>query len=188
MTTVVDAGSYIAAVTDTSTTPAKNRTQTVALVLASMSLVLSLIACVIVGIVAWSTSDDPLPVQSKPQVASASQVEAVAHVTLPPGTVFLAGAYSNGLETRLSAKFRIPRTALDAFIAAGAFTTDLTPGLRAVTNTDDVGGGNLWHPDAAKSVSGLKEQQPTPDGTRRSVLLDLDAPDAITVYLYAGRN
>ena len=159
-----------------------------ALVLASVSLVISLVSCGLAGFVAIAADIDPLPVQSKPAEASASQVEAVAHVTLPFGTVFLAAAYTNGLETRLSAKFRIPRTGLDAFVATGKFTAPLTPGLRAVTAKHNVGGGNLWDPDTAVSVSGIDEQQPAADGTHRSVLFNLDAPDAITVYLYANRG
>jgi hypothetical protein len=148
-----------------------------------VSLVLSFISC---GIVAGTA--DLLPVQSEPEAATASEVEAVAHVILPPGTVFLTAAYSNGLETRLSARFRMPRTGLNAFLAAGKFTAVPTPGLRAVTAQDDVGGGSLWDPDSAVSVSGLDEQEPLPDGTRRAVLFDLDEPETITVYLYAGRN
>ncbi|MEU0562340.1 hypothetical protein [Dactylosporangium sp. NPDC006015] len=159
-----------------------------ALVLASVSLVISLVSCGLAGFVASAADIDLLPVQSEPAEASASQVEAVAHVTFPPGTVFLAAAYSNGLETRLSAKFRIPRTGLDAFVAAGKFTAPLTPGLRAITAKHNVGGGNLWDPDTAVSVSGIEEQQPTTDGTYRSVLFNLDAPDAITVYLHASRG
>lgn len=126
--------------------------------------------------------------QSEPAVASASQVEAVAHVTLPPGTVLLSAAYSNGLETRLSAKFRLPRTELDVFIASAKFTAALTPGLRAVGAHHNVGGGNLWDPETAKTVSGVDEENPNADATRRAVLLNLDAPDAVTIYLYAGRN
>jgi hypothetical protein len=37
-------------------------------------------------------------------------------------------------------------------------------------------------------VSGLVDEAPTADGTFRSLMLDLDVPDTITVYLYAGRN
>jgi len=163
----------------------RTRQGKVALVLASVSLVISLVSC---GLVVSTADIDLLPVQSKPAAASASQVEAVAHVTLPPGTVFLAAAYSNGLEDHLSAKFRIPRTGLDAFVASGKFTAPLTPGLRAVTAKHNVGGGNLWDPGTAISVSGIEEQQPTTDGTYRSVLFNLDAPDAVTVYLYASRG
>jgi hypothetical protein len=157
---------------------------TLALVLAGASLLLAAVAIVVAVAGAHL---DVLPVQSAPEPASASQVEAVAHVTLPPGTVLLSAAYSNGLDTRLSAKFRMPRAAQDAFIASGGFTTALQPGLRAVTGTHNVGGGNLWDPQKAASVAGLQEQQPTSDGTLRAVMLDLDAPDSVTVYLYAGR-
>jgi hypothetical protein len=96
--------------------------------------------------------------------------------------------YSNGLETRLSAKFRLPRTALDAFLTSAKFTAPLTPGLRAVDASDNVGGGDLWDPETAKTVSGLDEEEPAGDGTRRSLLLDLDTANAVTVYLYAGRG
>ncbi|GAA0452984.1 hypothetical protein Ade02nite_01070 [Paractinoplanes deccanensis] len=126
--------------------------------------------------------------QSEPVVASASELEAVAHVTLPPGTVLLSAAYSNGLETRLSAKFRLPRSELDAFVASGQFTAALTPGLRAVGEAENVGGGNLWHPESAKTVAGIDEVTSTSDGTSRAVLLDLDSPSMVTVYLYAGRG
>ncbi len=53
---------------------------------------------------------------------------------------------------------------------------------------DNVDGGNLWDPETARTVSGLDEQEPTVDGTRRAVLLDFDAADSVTVHLYAGRN
>jgi hypothetical protein len=168
--------------------PTRARSGRVALVLACVSLVISLVACGLAGLVAVTGGLDLLPVQSKPSVASASQVEAVAHVTLPSGTVLLTAAYSNGGDTRLSAKFRIPRTALDAFVAAGKFTAPLTPGLRAISAEHNVGGGNLWDPDTASSVSGVKEQQPTNDGTYRSVMVNLDVRDAVTVYLYASRG
>ncbi|MFG3640787.1 hypothetical protein ACGF3C_11050 [Micromonospora sp. NPDC047762] len=107
---------------------------------------------------------------------------------LPPGSVLLTAAYSNGLVTQLSAKVRMPRTELDAFIAAAKFTTALTPGLRAVDAKHNVGGGNLWDPETAKTISGLDEEQPTAEGTRRALLVNLDAPDAVTVYLYASRG
>ncbi|AVT35555.1 hypothetical protein [Plantactinospora sp. BB1] len=164
----------------------RNRRGTGAFVLACISLVLSLIAC---GGVALTASTNEIDLfQSSPQVASAAQVEAIAHVTLPPGTVLLTAAYSNGLETLLSAKFRIPRTELDAFIAAAKFAVAPVPGLRAVEAKHNVGGGNLWDPETAKTVSGIAEEQPTADGTCRSVLFNLDASDAVTVYLYAFRG
>lgn len=168
----------------------QGRRGTIALMLAAASLVLSLITC---GVAGFGRLDglgdsDRLPVQSEPEVASPSQVEAVAHVTLPPGTVLLSAAYSNGLETRLSAKFRLPRSELDAFVASGQFTAPLTPGLRAVGDAENVGGGDLWKPGTAKAVSGIDETVPAPDGTSRAVLFDLDAAGAVTVYLYAGRG
>ncbi|GAA4605287.1 hypothetical protein BJY16_005330 [Actinoplanes octamycinicus] len=163
-----------------------------ALAVAGLSLVLSLVAC---GVAGFALADDRdggadrgLPVQSEPVVASAGQVEAVAHVTLPPGSVLLSAVSSTGLETRLSAKVRMPRAALDTFLTGAKFTAPLTPGLRAVGAKDDVGGGNLWHPETAKIVSGIAEEEPAADGTRRRLLVDLDAPGTVVVYLYAGRN
>ncbi|MBM0257316.1 hypothetical protein [Micromonospora sp. 4G55] len=173
---------------ETAARTTRNRRSNSVFVLACISLVLSLIACGVAGLVFGNNELDPLPVQSGPQVASAAQVEAVAHVTLPPGTVLLSAAYRNGLETLLSAKFRMPRTALDAFIAEAKFTAAPAPGLRAVDAKHNVGGGNLWDPETAKTVSGIVEEQPTADGTRRSVLFNLDAPDVITVYVYASRG
>ena len=166
----------------------RNWRSNIALILACISLVLSLAGWGVAGLVFVGNDVDLLPVQSKPEVASASEVEAVAHVTLPPGTVLLSAAYSNGLEARLSAKFRMPRAALDAFIGEAKFTTAPEPGLRAVDAKYNVGGGNLWDPETAKTVSGIDEQEPTEDGTYRSVLFNLDVPDVVTVYLYANRN
>ncbi|MBQ1049243.1 hypothetical protein KBX50_12320 [Micromonospora sp. C51] len=166
----------------------RNRRGTVALVFACVSLLLSLIACGAVGLSVGSNGMDLLPVQSEPEVASAAQVEAIAQVTLPPGSVLLLAVYRNGLETQLSVKFRIPRTELDAFVAAANFTTALAPGLRAVDATHNVGGGNTWDPETATSIAGLDEEQPLADGTRRALLIDLDAPDAVTIYLYASRG
>jgi hypothetical protein len=160
-----------------------SRKATIALVLASLSLVLSLVSCGFVAIAGLEDFDDSL--QSPPEPASASEVETFAHVTFPPGTVFLAAAQSNGLETYLSARFRIPREALDTFLADGDFAAGLTPGLRAVSKQDDVGGGNSWHPETAVRVSGLDEETPGPNGTYRRLLVDLDAEDTATVYLRA---
>lgn len=87
----------------------------------------------------------------------------------------------------MSARFRIPRDALDTFIADGKFGAKLTPGLRAVTNQDDIGGGNTWHPETAVRVSGLDEETPGPNGTYRRLLVDLDADDTVTVYLHASQ-
>ncbi len=174
--------------TDTPSRPGPGRPGTLALVVASASLLLSVVSCGLVALVVARGAGDLLPTQSKPELATASQVEAVAHVTLPPGTVFLAAAYSNGLQTRLSATFRIPRGELDAFLTSGGFTATLTPGRRAITDEHNVGGGNLWRPETAASVSGIVEQQPTTDGTYRSLMLDLDDPATITVYLYATRD
>jgi hypothetical protein len=95
-------------VIDTSQLSPQNRRATVALVPASVSLVLSVFSCGLAVLTLSAAHVDLLPVQSKPEAASVSQVAAVAQVTLPPGTVFLAAAYSNGLETRLSAKFAFP--------------------------------------------------------------------------------
>lgn len=166
----------------------RNRRGTIALVLACVSLLLSLIACGVVGLSVGSDGIDLLPVQSGPEVASAAQVEAIAQVTLPPGSVLLVAVYRNGLETQLSAKFRIPRTELDAFVATANFTAALAPGLRAVDATHNIGGGNTWDPETATIIAGLDEEQPLADGTRRALLVDLDAPDAVTVYLYASRG
>jgi hypothetical protein len=178
----------------TATTPVRRQggRGTAALVLACLSLVISLIAFSMAAFAQagdTSTADNRLlPVQSTPEVASASQVEAVAHITLPPATVLLSAAYSNGLETRLSAKFRMPRAELAGFLASGKFTVALTPGIRAVDGKHNVGGGDLWDPDTAKTVSGLAEAGPTTDGTRRRILISYEAADVVTVYLYAGRN
>jgi hypothetical protein len=166
----------------------RGRRGTAALVLASISLVLSLIACGVAGLAASTSGLDLLPGQSKPAVASAAQVEAVAHVSLPPGTVLLSAAYSDGLETRLAAKLRIPRAELDAFVAAAQFTMAPVPGLRAVGAHRNVGGGNLWDPETARTVSGVAEKETAADGTYRQVLFNLDAPNTVTVYLYANRG
>ncbi|MFD1320069.1 hypothetical protein [Micromonospora sonneratiae] len=173
---------------ETAARTTRNRRGTAAFVLACISLVLSLITCGGVALTASTNEIDLFPMWSSPQVASAAEVEAVAHVTLPPGTVLLGAAYSNGLDTLLSAKFRMPNTALDAFIAAAKFTAAPVPGLRAVDANHNVGGGNLWDPETAKTVSGIKEEQPTADGTYRSVLFNLDAPDMVIVYLHASRG
>jgi hypothetical protein len=170
---------------DAPAAPQRNLRGTAALVLAGLSLILSLIA---LGVASADDDGDALRVQSGPDVASASQVEAVAHVVLPPGTVLLSAVYSNGLETRLSAKFRMPRSELDAFVTSSKFTAPLTPALRVVDKSDDVGKGNLWDPGSAKTVAGIDEEEPTSDGTRRQVLFDLDTPETVTAYLYAGRN
>jgi hypothetical protein len=76
----------------------RSRRGTTTLMLAAASLVLSLITCGVAGFGGLDDigNSDRLPMQSEPEVASASQVEAVAHVTLPPGTVLLSAAYSNG--------------------------------------------------------------------------------------------
>ncbi|MBQ1023878.1 hypothetical protein [Micromonospora sp. C95] len=165
-----------------------DRRGTIALVFACVSLLLSLIACGVVGLSVGSDGVDLLPVQSGPEIASAAQVEAIAQVTLPPGSVLLVAVYRNGLETQLSAKFRMPRSELDAFVATANFTTALVPGLRAVDATHNVGGGNTWDPETATTIAGLDEEQPLADGTHRALLVDLDAPGAVTVYLYASRN
>lgn len=165
-----------------------NRRGTIALVLSIVSLLLSLGSCGVAGFVMSVADMEPLTVQSEPSVASASEVEAAAHVRLPPGTVALSGVKSGGLETLVSAKFRIPRDALDAFVASGMFTAPVVPGLRAVTAQHNLGGGSLWDPEKAVSVSGIDEQQPAAGGTHRSVLFNLDSPDTITVYLYASRG
>jgi hypothetical protein len=169
----------------TETTPRPGRRGTIALVLASVSLALSLATCGASVLTMDLAGADRLPVQSPPEPAEAIQVEAVGHVTLPPGTVLLGAAYSNGLETRLNAQFRIPRAELDAFLASGRFTAELTEGLRAVSAEHNVGGGNLWRPQDPVTVSGLCETTPTDDGPYRCLMLDLDAPATATVYLYA---
>jgi hypothetical protein len=173
---------------DAPSRPRTSRAVVVALVLSGASLLLSLVSLGLVLVLVVAADFDPLPVQSEPGSATAAQVEAVAHVTLPPGTVFLAAAYTYGLDTRLAARFRIPATSLDAFLGSGGFTAPLTPGLRAVDASHNVGGGNLWHPELPKAVSGLVEEEPTADGTLRSLMLDLDDKDTITVYLFAGRD
>jgi hypothetical protein len=165
-----------------------DRRGTLTVVIAGISLVFSIIACVAALLATpddGGARSDLLPVQSKPQVASAAQVEAVAHVVLQPGTVLLSAAYSNGQETRLSAKFRLPRAGLAAFVASAKFTAPLTPGLRVVDEHDNVGGGNLWDPGTATTVSGIDEEQPFADGTHRRLLLDLDTPGVVTAYLSA---
>lgn len=131
-------GSYCLAVIETAGHPSRAHRASAALVLAGISLVLLLASCAGAALILVSNDRDPLPVQSKPQIASASQVEAVAHVTLPPGTILLSAAYSNGLETRLSAKFRIPRTQLDAFVTAARFNAAPTPGLLLDLDVPDV--------------------------------------------------
>jgi hypothetical protein len=176
-------------VTDTAEATPRNRRSTIAIALASASLALAVLSCLATGLVAsLSNVEFGLPVQSKPTAADADQVEAVAHVVLPPGTVLLTAVYSNGLETHLAAKVRIPREAVDSFVAAGRFTAPPPPGLRAITAKHNLGGGNLWHPETAVTVSGIEENQPGPENTYRSVLFDLDVPETALVYLYASRG
>ncbi|GIH05721.1 hypothetical protein Rhe02_37880 [Rhizocola hellebori] len=173
---------------DTVSPPTRQRPTRVVLISAAVSGLVSLITITLLGGIIGGQGIFALPVQSPAQPASASQVEAVAEVTLPPGTVLLSGAYSNGLETMLSAKFRLPRTELDTFLASAKFAGELTEGLRTITAAHNVGGGNLWDPETAQAVSGLRERQPTGRGTWRTMMLNLDTTSAVTVYLHAHRG
>ncbi|MGX7671343.1 hypothetical protein [Plantactinospora sp. DSM 117369] len=69
---------------------------------------LSLIACGVAGLVFVNNELDPLPVQSRSQVASAAQVEAIAHATLPPGTVLLSAVYTRSPRTYARTAAKIP--------------------------------------------------------------------------------
>lgn len=157
-------------------------------IVACASLALSLVSCAVTGFVVSISDFDPLPVQSKPKVASASELEATAHVTLPPGTVLLSAVTTSGLEDHVAAKFRMASTDQDRFMADAKFSAELTPGRRTIDKSHNIGGGNLWDPQRPKTVSGLVEQQPTPDGTYRTLMLDLDATDVVVAYLYASKN
>ncbi|MDT5024100.1 MAG: hypothetical protein QOE61_526 [Micromonosporaceae bacterium] len=148
--------------TETTEHPPRTRRSSATLTLAVISLVPSLISCAVAGLFPATNDWDLLPVQSKPEIASAGQVEAVAHVTLPPGAVLLTAAYSNGLETRLSAKFRIPRSQLDAFLASDTFTAALTPGLRAINATENVGAAICGTPTRRRLSQASKNSNPAP--------------------------
>jgi hypothetical protein len=177
----------VSAMIETEGPRARNRQGVAAFVLASISLLLSLMHAVwracSSAVMTWICS------RFSPDRRSRARPKWKPSLTcLPPGSVLLNAAYSNGLETGLSAKFRMPRTELDAFVATAKFTTAPAPDLRAVGAKQNVGGGNLWDPETAKTVSGLDEEQPIVDGTRRALLINLDAPEAVTVYLYARRD
>ncbi|MBO3743408.1 hypothetical protein [Actinoplanes flavus] len=154
-----------------------------------INLALALSALSLLIVLGQCASDFNTGLQSEPELATASQVEAVAHVTLPPGTVLLSAVYSNGLETRLAATFRMPRAALDGFVASGRFTAQPVAGLRPVTGKDDLGGGGLWKPEESIEVAGIDEAEaPGPDGTYRNVLFGLDDPDSVLVHLTATKK
>ncbi|MFY1695332.1 MULTISPECIES: hypothetical protein [unclassified Solwaraspora] len=114
---------------------------------------------------------------------SAAEVEANAKVRLPPGTVLLSTSFASALDWHLTAMFRIPGDELPGFLDDSRFPAP-EPGLRAV-RTADHPGGDTWRPDDAVSVSGIDQRDEPVDGVFRTVLLDLDAPDEVTVYLVA---
>ncbi|WFE27189.1 hypothetical protein O7623_28760 [Solwaraspora sp. WMMD791] len=142
--------------------------------------------CGVVGTGAGRAADrtiDRAAADRDVRTLSAAEVEANAKVRLPPGTVLLSTSFASALDWHLTAMFRIPADELPGFLDDSRFPAP-EPGLRAV-RTADHPGGDTWRPDDAVSVSGIDQRDEPVDGVFRTVLLDLDAPDEVTVYLVA---
>jgi len=114
---------------------------------------------------------------------SAAEVEANAKVRLPPGTVLLSTSFQSALDWHLTAMFRFPSGELPGFLADSGFPQP-EPGLRAVRDGAS-GPSDTWRPDSAVSVSGVEQLTEPVDGVFRQLMLDLDRPDEVTVYLVA---
>jgi hypothetical protein len=114
---------------------------------------------------------------------SAAEVEANAKVRLPPGTVLLSTSFQSALDWHLTAMFRLPSGELPGFLADSRFPQP-EPGLRALR--DDAGApSDTWRPDSAVTVAGVEQLTEPVDGVFRKLMLDLDRPDEVTVYLVA---
>ena len=118
---------------------------------------------------------------------SERDVEEFAHVEIPASATGLRTFSESGIDTRMLASFRLPRRDLPAFIASGGFAAPLEAGERP----SPIGGGEAlaWRLDEIDRVAGLEE--PVGDvyekiGVVRSVVVDLDRPDHVVVYLSAA--
>ncbi|MDG4767344.1 hypothetical protein O7632_25105 [Solwaraspora sp. WMMD406] len=118
-----------------------------------------------------------------PRTLTAAEVEANAKVRLPPGTVLLSTSFVSFQDWHLTAMFRMPATALPGFLADSGFPRP-RPGLRAVGDGDHAS-GDTWRPDAAVDVVGVEQLTEPTQGVFRKLLVDLDRPDDVTVYLVA---
>ncbi len=122
--------------------------------------------------------------EDKPEAISASELEAEARVRFPSGSVVLTAirqSIGRGLEHRIWGKVRIPRGALDRFVTDSKLPP-LRPGERVLTDKS-LPDSTTWHPDAAREVSGVVDSS-TEAQESRNVLVDLDHPVDVTVYLY----
>jgi hypothetical protein len=114
---------------------------------------------------------------------SAAEVEAMAHVRFPPATLLLSTSYEGFQDWRITAAFRMPRSALPEFLTASGFP-EPTVGLRAVRNTDHPP-SDTWKPDAATQVAGVNQSNQPVNGVHRRVMFDIGQSDNVTGYLMA---
>ncbi|MEU5696079.1 hypothetical protein [Actinosynnema sp. NPDC020468] len=139
-------------------------------------------ALVALAVAGCSSGPDPRFLPDATKTQSAAEVEANTGVRLPVGALFLSGArveLAGGLDTRTVARFRIDADGLPEFLSANGFP-DLTPDRRAVTDGDLPDSGT-WRPDQATRVAGVV------DGSRK-VMVELDHPGEVTVYLVTSQS
>jgi hypothetical protein len=114
---------------------------------------------------------------------SAAEVEAMAHVRFPPATLLLSTSYEGFQDWRMTAAFRMPRSALPEFLNASGFP-EPTVGLRAVRNADHPP-SDTWKPDAATQVAGVNQSNQPVNGVYRKVMFDIEQSETVTGYLMA---
>ncbi|SDS85125.1 hypothetical protein [Microlunatus soli] len=132
------------------------------------SLCLSLLGCSI------GNADDEL--------VSAGEVESIAKVVLPPGTVLLSAVEDGFQDWHLTAAARMAKSDLPAFLTDSGLG-EPTAGLRSVHTKDRRHDSDSWDPDAVTSFSGIRSQ--LRDDAYRSVLIDTSSDTVVVVYLTA---
>lgn len=116
-------------------------------------------------------------------------VAALSRLRFPDGTALVSTTYDHFTDWHLTAIATFPAGRLDEFLTANELTpngpaADGTPERRAVTSADRPG-DPAWNPDAATTVLSFGNAQDTIDGVYRRMLLDLDDPATVTLYLDA---
>lgn len=111
----------------------------------------------------------------------------LAGLVLPPGCTWLDGYYYYWQEYSLCARFQVPAAGLTDFIARSGLE-DAVPGLRPreIMSAHHPASKHdpQWRPSQPAKVSGVELERL--GKVARSVMLDLDRPETVTVYLIAS--
>lgn len=117
-----------------------------------------------------------------PQSFTPTEVGSLAHLSFPEGTVLVSTTFQAFEDWHLTAILTFPADAVDQFATDNALVmSDEERPVRDDARPDDP----TWTPDASTNVLSYDGSADPISGVYRRLLLDLDDPETVTLYLVA---